>query len=349
MTGPSNPRRQFASDNYAGICPEALSAMQKANQGHEVGYGEDTWTAKAQEMVRQTFETDCEVHFVFNGTAANSLALAHLARSYQSVLCHEIAHAEVAECGGPEFFSGGAKVRLVAGRDGKVDPEAVREVAMQRTDGHFPPAAALSLTQATELGTIYSAQEVQALSAMCRSLGMHLHMDGARFANAVAALGVKPREVTWEAGVDVMTFGATKNGVAVGEAVVFFNHELAKDFNYRRKQAGQLASKMRFLTAPWVAVLENDTWLRYARHANSMAKRLEAAIRPLGDIRIAYPVQTNSVFAHIPPEIVKSMYARGWKFYTHVGVGDEARLMCSWDTAEADVDAFAKDLAELAG
>jgi threonine aldolase len=347
MTDAAFPRRQFASDNYAGICPEAFAAMQEANHGHEVSYGDDSWTEKARKMVRDVFEKDCEVFFVFNGTSANSLALAHLARPYQSILCNEIAHVEVAECAGPEFFSGGAKVRLVPGTDGKLDPTAVERVAKKRTDGHFPLPAVLSITQATEVGTVYSTAEVKALAETCRSLKMKLHMDGARFANAVVAQGVKPYEITWEAGVDVLSFGATKNGLAVGEAVVFFDHELAREFDYRRKQGGQLASKMRFLSAPWVGILREDAWLRHARHANAMAARLAADIKSLPTIRIAHPVQTNSVFVHLPDSVLRGMYARGWKFYTHVGVGSEARLMCSWDTTDADVDAFAKDLKEL--
>jgi threonine aldolase len=347
MPEPIPPRRQFASDNYAGICPEAFAAMQQANLGHEISYGDDTWTEKARKMVRDVFEKDCEVFFVFNGTSANSLALAHLARPYQSILCNEIAHVEVAECAGPEFFSGGAKVRLVPGTDGKLDTAAVERVAKKRTDGHFPLPAVLSMTQATEVGTVYSIAEIKALAEMCRSLHMKLHMDGARFANAVAALGLKPCELTWKAGVDVLSFGATKNGLAVGEAVVFFDLELARDFDYRRKQGGQLASKMRFLSAPWVGILRDGAWLRHAQHANAMAARLAAAIRSLPRIKIAYPVNTNSVFVHMPDNVLQGMYVRGWKFYTHVGVGSEARLMCSWDTTEADVDAFATDLRDL--
>jgi threonine aldolase len=343
------PRRQFASDNYAGICPEAFAAMVEANHGHEVSYGDDTWTDKASNLVRDVFETDCEVFFVFNGTSANSLSLASLCQSYHSILCHEMAHVEVAECGAPEFFANGTKVLLLPGAHAKIDPKSIARAVKKRTDIHYPKPKALSLTQATELGTVYSLDELRAIHELAREFQLRVHMDGARFANAVVALGVTPKELTWEAGVDVLCFGGTKNGLAVGEAVVFFNSELAREFDYRCKQGGQLASKMRFLSAPWVGLLQEGAWLRHAKHANAMARRLEQALRPLSNIEIPHPVQTNVVFARIPHEAVQGMYRRGWKFYTHVGSADEARLMCSWDTTEADVDAFAADLRELTG
>ena len=321
--------------------------MVEANHGHEVSYGDDTWTDKASNLVRDVFETDCEVFFVFNGTSANSLSLASLCQSYHSILCHEMAHVEVAECGAPEFFANGTKVLLLPGAHAKIDPKSIARAVKKRTDIHYPKPKALSLTQATELGTVYSLDELRAIHELAREFQLRVHMDGARFANAVVALGVTPKELTWEAGVDVLCFGCTKNGLAVGEAVVFFNSELAREFDYRCKQGGQLASKMRFLSAPWVGLLQEGAWLRHAKHANAMARRLEQALRPLSNIEIPHPVQTNVVFARIPHEAVQSMYRRGWKFYTHVGSADEARLMCSWDTTETDVDAFAADLREL--
>jgi threonine aldolase len=339
-------RRQFASDNYAGICPEAFDAMVQANQGHEVSYGDDTWTTKASNLIRDVFETNCEVFFVFNGTSANSLSLASLCQSYHSILCHEQAHVETSECGAPEFFANGTKVLLLPGADGKIDSKAIDAAVNKRTDIHYPKPRALSLTQATEVGTVYSVEELRALADVARHFDLRVHMDGARFANAVAALGVAPKEITWQAGVDVLCFGGSKNGIALGEAVVFFNLELAREFDYRCKQGGQLASKMRFLSAPWVGMLQDGAWLRYAQHSNAMAQRLDAAIRRLPQVKIAHPVQTNTVFAALPDEIVQGMYERGWKFYTHVSQ-DNARLMCSWDTTPEDVDKFAADLAAL--
>lgn len=347
MTAATLTRRQFASDNYAGMCPEAFAAMAEANQGHEVSYGNDTWTDKASNLIREVFETNCEVFFVFNGTAANSLSLASLCQSYHSILCHELAHVEVAECGAPEFFANGSKVLLLDGADGKIDPKAIERAVNKRTDVHYPKPSALSLTQATEVGTVYSLDELRALTDVARHFRLRVHMDGARFANAIACLGLTPKEITWQSGVDVLCFGGTKNGVAIGEAVVFFNLELAREFDYRCKQGGQLASKMRFLSAPWVGLLQDGAWLRHARHANAMAIRLEKAIRPLAQIEIAYPVQSNALFARIPPAAIQGMHQRGWKFYTGVVTPTESRLMCSWDTTPEDVDEFAKDLKKL--
>lgn len=349
MKSVTPPRaRHFASDNYAGICPEAFAAMLEANRGHEVSYGDDSWTQKASDLLREVFETNCEVFFVFNGTSANSLALASLCQSYHSILCHEGAHVETSECGAPEFFANGTKVLLLPGGEGKVNADAIDQAVNKRTDIHYPKPRVLSLTQGTEVGTVYSLAELNTLAEAARRYQLRIHMDGARFANAVASLGVSPKEVTWQAGVDVLCFGGTKNGLAVGEAVVFFNPELAREFDYRCKQGGQLASKMRFLSAPWVGLLQDGAWLRHAAHSNAMARRLEAALRGVPGVEIAYPVQTNSVFARLPEPIIQGLHARGWRFYTHVGGWEESRLMCSWDTTPEDVDTFAADLRQLA-
>ena len=336
-------RRQFASDNYAGICPEAWAALQEANQGHAPGYGEDGWTARASDLVRELFDTDCEVFFVFNGTAANSLALASLCQSYHSIICHETAHAETDECGAPEFFSHGTKVLLVAGDDGKMDPAGIERTVKRRTDIHYPKPRVVSVTQATEVGTVYSIAELKAIWAKAKQLGLKVHMDGARFANAVATLGCTPKEITWQAGVDVLCFGGTKNGTPVGDAVVFFNHALAQEFDYRCKQAGQLASKMRFLAAPWVGMLQNGAWLRHGTHANAMAQLLHDLLREIPDAKILFPRQANSVFVELPPPVVAVLRERGWKFYTFIGQGG-CRLMCAWDTREEDVRNFIADL-----
>ncbi|MCC2669069.1 MAG: Threonine aldolase [Armatimonadetes bacterium] len=335
--------RQFASDNYAGICPEAWAAMDQANRGHVAAYGDDPWTARASELIRELFETPCEVFFVFNGTAANSLALSAMCQSYHSILCHETAHVETDECGAPEFFSNGTKILLVPGEDGKIDPDALEAKVLRRDDIHYPKPKVVSLTQATELGTVYRPEEIGAISEEVRRLGLRLHMDGARFANAVAALGVAPREITWEAGVEVLSFGGTKNGGGLGEAVVFFNRDLAQEFDYRCKQAGQLASKMRFLAAPWVGMLAEGAWLRYARQANNMAALLETELRRIPGVTLLFPREANSVFVQLPPAAAEALRAAGWKFYTFIGQGG-ARLMCSWDTTEEDVLALAESL-----
>jgi len=344
MSVPSVNRRHFASDNYSGICPEAWAAMQEANADHEVSYGDDTWTQKASDLIREVFETDCEVFFVFNGTAANSLALSSLCRSYHSFLCHEVAHIETSECGAPEFFANGSKILLLRGDHGKIDPIEVNRAVQKRTDIHYPKPGALSITQATELGTVYSLSELRLLTEEARRFGLRVQMDGARFANAIAALNVSPADATWKSGVDVLCFGGTKNGIAVGEAVVFFNRELAKEFDYRCKQGGQLASKMRFLSAPWTGMLRDGAWLKHASHSNAMAKRLAAGLQTIPEVKIVHPVESNAVFAKFSPAAEQQLRAKGWKFYTGVITPDEARLMCSWDTTPADVDNFVADL-----
>lgn len=339
-------RRQFASDNYSGVCPEVWQALAEANHGHAPSYGEDVWTRKASDLIREVFETDCEVFFVFNGTAANSLALSSLCRSYHSILCHETAHIETDECGAPEFFSNGTKVLLVPGRDGRLAPDQIERMVQRRQDIHYPKPRVVSVTQATELGTVYSVEELQAIGEAAARCDLYVHMDGARFANAVATLGVAPRAITWQAGVDVLCFGATKNGSSVGEAVIFFNRELAKEFEYRCKQSGQLASKMRFLTAPWVGLLQDGAWLKYASHANEMAALLEQRLRELSSVEILLPRGANSVFVQFSPEVADALHARGWKFYSFIGQGN-CRLMCSWDTTGEDVEALVSDVAAL--
>ncbi|MEY2409859.1 MAG: threonine aldolase [Verrucomicrobiota bacterium] len=339
--------RHFASDNYAGICPEAWAALAEANAGHAPGYGDDSWTQRATDLIRGVFETHCEVFFVFNGTAANSLALASICQSYHSVLCHETAHVEADECGAPEFFSNGTKMLLVPGANGKIDPEGIERLVKKRTDIHYPKPRAVSLTQCTELGTVYSPDELKAIWAKAKSHGLRIHMDGARFANAVAALGCAPKELTWQAGVDVLCFGGTKNGIHVGEAVVFFDRELAREFDYRCKQGGQLASKMRFISAPWVGMLRDGAWLKHAAHANGMAAALHEKLLPIPGVKILFPRQANAVFAELPRPVIDGLRERGWKFYTFIGVGG-CRLMCAWDTTEEDVNWFVRDLSELA-
>lgn len=351
MTGPTVTLRQhFASDNYAGICPEALHWFLEANNsGHQPGYGDDIWTQRSTDMIRELFQTECDVYFVFNGTAANSLALASMCQSYHSVICTPYAHIETDECGGPEFFSNGSKLLVAEGdsataRLAKLTPNAVETLVTKRSDIHYPKPKVVSLTQATELGTVYTVDEVRAIAAIAKRRHLKVHMDGARFANAVAALGCHPSDVTWRAGVDVLCFGGTKNGLPVGEAVVFFDRALSEDFAYRVKQAGQLASKMRFISAPWVGLLENDVWLRNARHANAMAQKLHAAIREIPGVKVLHPPQVNSVFAQLPQRAIDRLYANGWKFYQFIA-GGGCRLMCAWDTTDEAVDAFAADLA----
>jgi threonine aldolase len=333
----------FASDNQAGICPEAWRALEAANRGHAGGYGDDDWTRTAADLLRRTFDTDCPVYLVWNGTAANALALSAICRSTDAVVCHASAHINVDECGATEFMSGGARLLTVDLPDAKLTPDAVLARAVTPHDEHASRPRALSLTQATELGTVYTRVEIEALAAAAQTKGMQVHVDGARFANAVASLGCAAADLSWRAGVDVLCLGGTKNGLPGAEAILFFDHSLADEFARRRKQAGQLASKMRFLAAPWIGVLEDGAWLRHAAHANAMARRLAAALASFPEARLLAPVEANGVFVDLPKRAIDALHARGWHFYPFVGQTG-VRLMCAWDTTGDVVDRFAGDL-----
>ena len=338
--------QQFASDNYAGICPEAWQAMESANHGHVTSYGDDPWTTLASNAFRKLFETECEVFLVFNGTAANSLALASLCQSYHGVICCDQAHVETDECGAPEFFSNGSKLLVAQSVHGKLTPASIHELATKRSDIHYPKPRVVTITQSTETGQVYTVKELQAISAACKAHGLLLHMDGARFANACASLGLTPAELSWKSGVDVLGFGGTKNGMAVGEAVLFFDRALATDFDYRCKQAGQLASKMRFLAAPWVGLLESGAWLTNAAHANKCAQYFAERVARIPNVNIVSPVEANTVFLTAAGDILDRVNKRGWKFYTFIG--GAARFMFAWDTDLARVDALVCDIAECA-
>lgn len=338
---------QFASDNNAGICPEALAALAEANRGHVAAYGADDWTRRAEDAIRAVFDADAAVFLVYTGTAANALSLASICRSTDAVVCHANAHVNVDECGAPEFFSGGAKLLTVDTPLAKVTPEALIARAVTPHDEHASRPRALSLTQATELGTVYTPAELRALCDAAHARGMKVHLDGARFANAVASLHCHPADLAQRAGIDVLSFGGTKNGMPFGEAVVFFERSLADEFLRRRKQGGQLASKMRFLAAPWIAMLNDGAWLRHAAHANAMAKRLADGIAALSGVELIAPVEANGVFAHLPRRAIDGLLERGWRFYVFVGETG-CRFMCAWDTTAATVDAFVADVRGLA-
>jgi threonine aldolase len=340
-------RFEFASDNTAAICPPAWAALAEANADAEVSYGEDKWTRRVVDRVREIFETDCEVFLVFNGTAANALALAHLCRSFHAVICHEYAHSHTDECGAPEFFSGGAKLLPVPGMNGKLELDKVAE-KMLRPDVHSSKPRVISLTQATELGTLYQRGEIERIVEFARERSLLVHMDGARFANAVAALECAPKSITWQAGVDVLCFGGTKNGTAAGELVIFFNKELAHEFDYRAKQAGQLASKTRFLAAPWVGMLTGNVWLENARHANRCAKLLAQKLAAVLGSQPAFPCEASAVFFRMPDGLVRQLQERGWRFYKFIEP-DVYRLMCSWSVTEKEIDDFIRDVESCRG
>ncbi len=340
------PKSHFASDNCAGICPEALDAMVRVNHGYSNSYGEDFWTREASNAVRKFFDRDCDIFFVFNGTAANSLALSSICRPYHSIICHEMAHIETDECGGPEFFSNGAKLLTVPGKNGKVDLRAVEARITRRADIHYPRPHVLSITQSTEAGTVYTPEELISIRDLARKYGLFIHMDGARFANAAASLKVHPSEISWKAGIDVLCLGGTKNGLAYSEAVVFFNHQLASDFDYHCKQAGQLASKMRFMTAPWIELLKDGVWLSNAENANICAKELSEKLSEIKQVRVAYPTEANAVFVKMEPGLEKGLKERGWVFHNFIATG-YSRLMCSWKTTHDEIEMLLRDIRQI--
>ena len=336
-------RYEFESDNTAAICPESWAALAEANTEEAASYGDDKWTRRVVERVREIFETDCEVFLVFNGTAANSLALAQLCRSFHSVICHEHSHVETDECGAPEFFSGGSKLLPIPGAHGKLDLTQVEAAILRQRGVHSPKPRAISITQATEMGTVYRAEEIERIAEFARQRSLFVHMDGARFASAVAALDCAPKAITWEAGVESLCLGGTKNGTAAGELVLFFKKELAREFHYRAKQAGQLASKMRFLAAPWAGLLNNGVWLANARRANERAKMLAEKLTDALGIKPVFPCQASAVFLRMPEQLVAQLHGRGWHFYKFIEP-DVYRLMCSWSVTEEDIDDFIKDV-----
>ena len=336
-------RHQFASDNTAPICPEAWAALQEANTDYATAYGEDRWTARVCDRIREIFETDCEVYFVFTGTAANALVLAQLCRSFRSIICHQNAHIQTDECGAPEFFTGGSKLLLVGGGNGKIDIEQTEALLMRQNELHSHKPGVISMAQATEFGTAYTRDEIAAIADLARANELFVHMDGARFANAVASLNCAPKTITWEVGVDVLCFGGTKNGTAAGELVIFFNKKISREFDYRVKQAGQLGSKMRFLAAPWIGLLAGDVWLRNARHANRAAHQLAQNLQHKANLEVVFPVEANAVFVRMNDEVARGIQARGWRFYKFIEP-DVYRLMCSWATTESDIGDFIRDV-----
>lgn len=336
--------RGFASDNYAGIHPAALAAIAAANEGHQVAYGEDVYTQRLQQVMREHFGERAETYPVFNGTGANVVALQALTTRWEAVICAETAHINADEGGAPETM-GGLKLLTVPTPDGKLTPDLVDRQAWGYGDEHRAQPAVVSITQTTEMGTRYSPAEIAALAEATHERGMTLHMDGARISNAAAGLDLPLRAFTTDVGVDVLSFGGTKNGLLAAEAVVVLNPSTVNGVTYLRKTSMQLASKMRFFSAQILALVEGDLWLRSARHANTMAQRLEAAVRQVPGVQVTQPVQANAVFATLPAEVTARL-AKRFRFYTWDERTGEVRWMCAFDTSEDDVDAFAAAIAE---
>ena len=335
--------QQFGSDNYAGICPQALEAINRAATTSTPAYGDDAWTRLAAKAVADLFAApQARVYFVFNGTASNALVLATLCPPYCAIIASEIAHVDTSERGAAAFFSGGAKLLTPPTGDGKLTPAAITQAMRRTRDFGASTPAVVSITQPTENGLLYTLDEIRAIANACHDNGLRLHMDGARLANAVAALECTPAAMTWQSGVDALSFGGTKNGMAMGDAVVFFTPQLAQGFAERARQAGQIAAKMRLLSAPWLSMLQSGAWLANARHANASAQALAQAIAGIKDVELAWPVQSNAVFVLMPEHVANTLRAQGWRFHTMFG--SVYRFVCAWDTRADSIAALAADL-----
>jgi threonine aldolase len=338
--------RGFASDNNAGVHPEVMAAIHKCNTGHEVGYGDDPYTRRAEEKIKDFFGQDTEVFFVFNGTAANVVGLRNMTQSYNSIICAESAHIQEDECGAPEFFTG-CKLIPLETHQGKLTVESIAPHIRGIGFEHHSQPRVVSITQATELGTVYSIEEVRTIADYLHSKGLLLHMDGARIANAAVSLGVSLRATTRNAGVDVLSFGGTKNGAMYGEAILLFTPGLSSAFKYIRKQSMQLASKMRYIAVQFEALLTDDLWSRNASHANNMARILAEKAGGIPGVKVSRPVDANGVFAVIPERMIAPLKEEFF-FYVWDEKASEVRWMTSWDTTEQDIDQFINLIRNLA-
>ena len=334
--------RSFASDNNASIHPRVMQAVLDANRDHAVGYGDDEWTSAAVAALKRTFGESAEPFLVFNGTGANTIALQAVTRSWGSIVCASTAHIYVDECGAPTRMTG-CQLLPIDTPDGKLTPAMIEPHLHVLGVEHHPQPAVAYISQTTELGTVYTVEEVRALADFLHAHGMYLHMDGARLSNAAAALGCSLREITVDAGIDVLSFGGTKNGMMTGEAVIAFRAEIARDMRFIRKQSAQLASKMRYLGAQWLPYLENDLWLENASHANAMAQKLAEVLARRPEIRFTQKVESNQIFCILPPELLARLHEK-YFFYMWNDAAGEARFVTSWDTTEADISEFERAL-----
>lgn len=328
--------KAFASDNYSGVHPEVMEALNRANHEHVGSYGADDNTQRTINIFKNFFGNDIEVFFVYNGTGANVLGLQALTQSFHSIICSALAHINVDESTAPEKFTG-CKLIGIPTTDGKIYPDQVEQKIQRLGDQHHPQAKVISISQSTEYSTVYSVEEIKALSAVAKRYNLYLHMDGARISNAAVSLKKDFRTFTTDAGVDVLSFGGAKNGMMFGEAVVFFNREMAKYFPYIRKQGMQLHSKMRFISSQFEALLSNDLWKRNATHANTMARKLEEGLSRIPQIKITQNVDGNGVFAIMPESIIEGLQ-KEFYFYVWNERTNECRLMCSFDTKEEEID-----------
>ena len=338
--------KSFASDNYAGVLPEVMEALQKANSEHARSYGADEITKRVVSLFREVFGAEADVYFVFNGTGANVLSISSATQSYNAVLCSDTSHIYNDESSAPETFTGCRFFPLCANESGKLDADIISERLIRRGDVHYAQTAMVSITQSTEYGTIYTPDEIKAISALTMEHGLYLHVDGSRFFNAAASLGCSLKDISGAAGVDILSLGGTKAGMMFGEAVVVFNKELSKHIAYKHKQVMQLASKTRGIAAQFEAMLQTEQWRKHASHANKMAQLLTKALSSNSNVKITRPVQANAVFAEIPRDWYEPLQEH-YPFYVWKESTHEVRLMCAWDTKEEEINAFAAAMSKL--
>jgi len=338
-------KRGFASDNNSGVHPQIFEALLNANISHCIAYGDDQYTHHAEEVFKMHFGSQSKTYFVFLGTGANVLSLKSITDSFHSIICAETAHIQVDECGAPEKFTG-CKLLPVPTKNGKITPQSIKSLLHGFGFEHHSQPKVISITQATELGTVYTPAEIKELADLAHSFNMYLHVDGARIANAAVSLGISFNEMITQTGVDVLSFGGTKNGLMYGEAIVFLNNKLGENFKYFRKQSMQLASKMRFISAQFLGYFENDLWQQNAAHSNRMAKLLAAEINKIPEIKITQKVEANGVFAIVPHKIIADLQNEFF-FYVWDEFANEVRWMTSWDTTEEDIYGFAAAIKKL--
>jgi threonine aldolase len=337
-------RVKFASDNVAGACPEVLDAIIKANDGDSTPYGNDQISTKLQDKFSEIFEKEVIVFPTASGTAANALALSTMTPSFGNIYCHKLSHINTDECGAPEFYTGGGKLVTLQGIDGKITDKELDESIGGKGIVHHTQPSSVSITQVCETGEVYQLDEIKKISDVAHKHNLNMHMDGARFANALVSLNVTPAEMTWKSGIDVLSFGATKNGCLAAEAIIFFKKDLVGNIAFLMKRAGHLLSKMRFVSAQLDAYISNDVWLRNAKHANKMGKRLSEGLSHHSDVKLSYPTEANEVFAKFPRNMIEHLNSEGYKMNEEELDGKSVRLVAAWNTQEEDVDGLLETL-----
>ena len=336
----------FASDNVTSACPEVMDAVIAANSGIAGSYGDDEWSLALKNRLSEIFETEVEVFLAVTGTASNALALSALAPVFGKIYCHELSHINTDECGAPELFTGGAKLIPMRSSNGRIDAGDLAETIRGSGNVHVTQPSVVSVTMSCETGTVYQLDEIKAISKIAHDNKMSVHMDGARFANALVSLDVSPAEMTWKSGVDVLTLGGTKNGCLAAEAVIFFKPEMVGNFPFLHKRSGQLLSKMRFISSQLEAYLTDDVWLRNARHANAMAKILSEGLDSFANIKLAYPTQSNEVFVHLPRDVIDYLNSSGYDINEEELDGKAVRFVTAWNSEVKDINDLLDTLAQ---